>query len=81
MPNIPYIEGRYAQLGDYMSAFIEGFQQYGEFILMQRERTRITNFFGAFKQLLVRKVIRNTRFYYMLLQRLKDHRNMSGGVT
>ena len=35
----------------------------------------------GFAGLPVRKVIRPTRFYYMLLQRLKNHRHMDDGIT
>jgi len=80
-PNIPHIHGQYAQLGDYLPAFIEGFEQYSHFLLKQRDAKGIENLLSPFDRLPVRKVIRNTRFYYMLLQRLKDHRNMTDGVT
>lgn len=80
-PNIPHIKGQYAQLGDYLPAFVEGFEQYSLFLLQQRDLIGITTLLTPFKKLPVRKVIRNTRFYYMLLQRLKDHRNMGDGVT
>ena len=36
--------------------------------------------FDGFAGVPVRKVIRPTRFYYMLLQRLKDHRTMDDGA-
>ena len=80
-PNIPHVNGQYAQLGDYLPAFIEGFEQYSHFLLKQRDAMGVTTMLNPFKNLPVRKVIRNTRFYYMLLQRLKDHRNMGDGVT
>ena len=80
-PNIPHIKGNYAQLGDYLPAFIEGFEQYAHFLFKQRDAIGVASLLKPFKKLPVRKVIRNTRFYYMLLQRLKDHRNMSDGVT
>jgi type 2 lantibiotic biosynthesis protein LanM len=80
-PNIPHIDGQYAQLGDYLPAFIEGFEHYAHFLLQQRDVIGVASLLKPFKKLPVRKVIRNTRFYYMLLQRLKDHRNMSDGVT
>lgn len=80
-PNIPHINGQYAQLGDYLPAFVDGFEQYSHFLLKQRDAIGIATLLRPFKNLPVRKVIRNTRFYYMLLQRLKDHRNMGDGVT
>lgn len=79
--NIPHSHGQYAQLGDYLSVFIKGFDQYSHFLLKQRDAIGIANLLRPFKQVPVRKVINNTRFYYMLLQRLKDHRNMGDGVT
>ena len=36
--------------------------------------------FDGFAGVPVRKVVRPTRFYYMLLQRLKDHRSMDDGA-
>lgn len=80
-PNIPQVNGQYAQLGDYLAPFIEGFERYSHFLLKLRDTVGVTTILNPFKKLPVRKVIRNTRFYYMLLQRLKDHRNMSDGVT
>lgn len=80
-PNIPHVKGQYAQLGDYLPAFIEGFEQYAHFLLKQRDVIGVSTLLDPFRRLPVRKVIRNTRFYYMLLQRLKDHRNMADGVT
>lgn len=79
-PNIPHIHGQYSQFGDYLAEFIEGFEQYSFFLLKQRDLTSVAFLLTPFKNFPVRKVIRNTRFYYMLLQRLKDHRNMSDGV-
>jgi type 2 lantibiotic biosynthesis protein LanM len=79
-PNIPHINGQYSQLGDYLPAFIEGFEQYSHFLLEQRDATGVESLLSPFDKLPVRKVIRNTRFYYMLLQRLKDHRSMTDGV-
>lgn len=81
LSNIPHINGQYAQLGDYLPAFIEGFEQYSHFLLEQRDVRGVENLLKPFDKLPVRKVIRNTRFYYMLLQRLKDHRSMTDGVT
>jgi type 2 lantibiotic biosynthesis protein LanM len=80
-PNTPHINGRDAQLGDYLPACIEGFERYAHFLLKQRDAVGIVNLLAGFKKLPVRKVIRNTRFYHILLQRLKDHRHMGDGVT
>lgn len=81
IPNVPHINGQYAQLGDYLDEFIEGFEQYALFLLKQRDELGTTNILNPFRNKPVRKVIRNTRFYYMLLQRLKDYRQMGDGIT
>jgi len=80
-PNLPHIHGEYAQLGDHIPAFIKGFEQYSHFLLEQRDKSGADKLLSTFRRLPVRKVIRNTRFYDMLLQRLKDHRNMNDGAT
>ncbi len=78
-PNLPHIGGQYCKFGDYVDDFVSGFEQYGKFLLRQKS----TNSFGLFDNfagLPVRKVVRATRFYAMLLQRLKDYRTMDDGV-
>jgi type 2 lantibiotic biosynthesis protein LanM len=44
------------------------------------QQRRPDDLFDGFAGLTIRKVVRPTRFYYMLLQRLKDHRTMDDGV-
>jgi type 2 lantibiotic biosynthesis protein LanM len=80
-PNLPHVGGDYARFGDHIGDFIAGFQDYAKFL---RRRTRDPAFdglFDGFAGLPVRKVIRPTQFYYLLLQRLKDHRSMADGAT
>jgi len=75
-PNLPHIDGRYAKFGDHVEEFIAGFEAYANFLLR-----RPVALFADFAGLPVRKVVRATRFYYMLLQRLKNHRAMDDGVA
>ncbi len=81
VPNLPHVDGRYAKLGDHIDNFVAGFADYAKFLLRQSRDTGQRELFDGFAALPVRKVIRPTRFYYMLLQRLKDHRTMDDGVT
>ncbi|SON63882.1 hypothetical protein MSIMFI_05413 [Mycobacterium simulans] len=74
--NLPHAQGRHAQLGDYIDDFRSGFTDYAMFL----QRQRPDDLFGGFAGLTVRRVARPTRFYYMLLQRLKDHRTMDDGI-
>ena len=79
-PNLPHVEGRYAKFSDHVGDFVEGFEQYANFLAGQNAETKGAGLFDGFADLPVRKVIRATRFYYMLLQRLKNHQSMTDGV-
>ena len=79
-PNLPHVDGRYAKFGDYIEDFISGFDAYARFLLHQSRDISQGGLFDGFAGIPVRKVIRLTRFYYMLLLRLKDHRSMNDGA-
>jgi len=81
LPNVPHIDHQYAKFGDYIPEFIEGFKTYATFLLAQKSQARLQELLSEFAGLPVRKVIRPTRFYYMLLQRLKDYRSMNDGIN
>jgi len=80
-PNLPHVDGRYAKFGDHIDDFVSGFENYARFLLHQSRDAKLGGIFDGFDGLAVRKVIRPTRFYYMLLQRLKNHRTMDDGVA
>ncbi|HWX82511.1 MAG TPA: type 2 lanthipeptide synthetase LanM family protein [Xanthobacteraceae bacterium] len=78
-PNLPHVGGRNAKFGDHIDDFVAGFEQYAKFLLRHgREQGEL---FDGFAGVPIRKVIRATRFYYMLLQRLRNHKAMDDGVT
>ena len=81
MPNLPHVDGRYATLGDHIADFVSGFEAESEFLLAQTRDADQGGLFDGFGGLPVRKVVRPTRFYYMLLQRLRNHRSMHDGVV
>jgi type 2 lantibiotic biosynthesis protein LanM len=76
-PNLPFVDGVYAKFSDYLNDFISGFSDYARFLA--REQRKL-NLFDGFSGVPVRKVIRPTRFYYMLLQRLRNHQPMEDGA-
>jgi type 2 lantibiotic biosynthesis protein LanM len=78
-PNLPHVDGRYAKFGDHIDDFVAGFEDYAKFLLSQSRDTDQGGLFDGFAGLPVRKVVRPTRFYYMLLQRLKNHKSMDDG--
>jgi type 2 lantibiotic biosynthesis protein LanM len=79
-PNLPHIGGAYAKLGDYLDDFIVGFESYAKFLISQNRCLNDGMLFESLENLPVRKVIRPTQFYYMLLQRLMNHRTMNDGI-
>jgi type 2 lantibiotic biosynthesis protein LanM len=81
IPNLPHVAGRYAKLGDHIYDFVSGFEDYAMFLLHQSRNSTQVGLFDGFAGLPVRTVVRPTRFYYMLLQRLKNHRNMGDGIV
>ena len=79
-PNLPYADGRCAKFADHIDDFVSGFEEYAKFLLKRRKDPRAGDIFKGFAGLPVRKVVRATRFYSMLLQRLKNNRTMDDGV-
>jgi len=79
-PNLPHVAGRNARFGDYVDDFVEGFAQYANFLLRRARGAGPDELFDGFAGVPVRNVIRATRFYYMLLQRLRNHKAMDDGV-
>jgi type 2 lantibiotic biosynthesis protein LanM len=78
-PNLPHIAGEYAKLVDFRDDFISGFEAYARFLLSLSEE-RKASLLSGFQDVTVRQVVRSTRFYYMLQQRLKNHKSMDDGV-
>jgi type 2 lantibiotic biosynthesis protein LanM len=81
IPNLPHVGGRYAQFSHHLEDFVAGFKDYAKFLLQQARSANPGMLFDGFARMPVRKVIRPTRFYSMLLHRLKNHRTMDDGVT
>ncbi len=79
--NLPHRGGRHAKFADYIDSFVSGFADYAGFLQRQARSKGPALLFDGFAGVPVRKVIRPTRFYYMLLQRLKDHRTMDDGAV
>ena len=79
-PNLPHVDGRNAKFGDHVDDFVAGFEQYANFLLRHGRGAGRGELFDGFAGVPVRNVIRATRFYYMLLQRLRNHKAMDDGV-
>lgn len=80
-PNTPHVNSNYAQFGDFKSEFSEGFKNYAHFLQGQKDSKYLKDLWQSFSALPTRKVVRPTRFYYALVQRLKDYRTMDDGIA
>ena len=80
-PNLPHVDGRYARLADHIDDLVSGFEDYAKFLQRQGRDAKFGDMYEGFVGLPVRKVVRATRFYSMLLQRLKNSRMMDDGAT
>jgi type 2 lantibiotic biosynthesis protein LanM len=80
-PNLPHVEGRYARLGDHVDEVVDGFEDYATFLCSHIGNVGDSGLFDGFAGLQVRKVIRPTQFYHLLLHRLQDHHAMADGVV
>ena len=78
-PNLPHVDGRYAKFGDHVDDFVAGFEDYANFLSRQGRGSRAdcSTALPAFRSA---RSFAPTRFYYMLLQRLRNHRTMDDGV-
>lgn len=80
LPNLPHVCGNYAKLDDYIEYFIEGFKEYSGYLVRLTRGADEGALYTDFSEAKVRKVLRPTQFYYMLLRRLRNHRRMTDGV-
>lgn len=79
-PNLPHINGEYSNFFDYVPIFAAGYKTYAGFLADHKIQRISLDELNEFSGIPVRKILRATRFYAMLLQRLKDHRRMNDGV-
>ncbi|WP_445170878.1 type 2 lanthipeptide synthetase LanM family protein [Mycolicibacterium sp. Dal123E01] len=80
-PNLPHIGGQQVGLGEHLEDFVVGFERYARFLRSQVQESGPRSLLDGFAGLTVRKVLRPTQFYSMLLGRLKDDRTMDDGAS
>jgi type 2 lantibiotic biosynthesis protein LanM len=80
-PNLPHVDGRYAKSSAHIDDFVAGFEAYAKFLSRAGMNTQARDLFDSFAGLPVRRLVRPTRFYAMLLQRLKNHQTMDDGAV
>jgi len=79
--NIPHIHSQYAEFGQFLPDFIDGFEAYAKFLLDKKESLEINKLLNQFSNLPIRILVRATRFYYMLVERLKEYESMDDGIS
>lgn len=79
--NTPTFNGEEARASNHLDDLLKGFKAYSIFLIQSRDKVlKEYSHFHRVRMLHVRKVLRPTRFYFLLLERLKDYRNMNDGV-
>ena len=73
LPNFPYFNEKLGDPNNYVDDIIAGFKDYSHFLIQIRENRGIEYIFRRFSGLKVRRVFRPTRFYDLLLRRLKKN--------
>ena len=80
-PNLPHVNGAYAKFGEQIEDFIAGFKDYAKFLSQRTRNDDLGGLLTGLPAFPVRKVIRPTKFYHMLIQRLKAHQSMNDGAA
>jgi type 2 lantibiotic biosynthesis protein LanM len=80
LPNVPALDGTPVRLCDYADAVRRGFERYGRFLIERKDALVDAGWVSAFAGVRVRRLLKPTRFYSYLLERLRDHRNMTDGA-
>ncbi len=79
--NLPRLNGATIRLTDYLVPFREGCQEYLAFLLGLKDQLLADKGpIAAFEGCLIRHVIKPTRFYFLLLDRVRNHRDMQDGA-
>jgi type 2 lantibiotic biosynthesis protein LanM len=80
LPNIPTLRGADAPLRNNVGPLISGFSAYAGFLAKKKDQILGCWFFETLRAVSVRRLIKPTRFYSFLSERLRDHRNMDDGA-
>jgi type 2 lantibiotic biosynthesis protein LanM len=78
--NLPKLDGKTIPINSYVNNFLEGFSKTINFASENIEKNYFSQNLIADKNIQIRKVIRPTRFYHLLLKRMQNVANMSDGV-
>lgn len=79
--NLPTMDGQQVPVARFRSTFLSGFHETMHFMSIHRAAVLAAVDAAEPHRLKIRKVVRPTRFYYMLLKRLYDHRNMKDSIA
>lgn len=77
--NQPRLDGVRLDVRDHVESLVDGYTQYGHFLLEVVKAEGLESLLKPFLGLPVRKLLRNTRFYSLLLDRARGSANMVDG--
>lgn len=80
--NVPRRNGKSVRFDTYIEEFVCGFLQYSEFLLKTKEGypEAVTDIIERFNGIEVRRIHHPTRFYDLVLKRLRTHKRMDDGA-
>ncbi len=79
--NLPRVDSSIIEITDFVNDLLEGCVSYFRFILsLKSELVADEGPLKAFAGVAIRRVLKPTRFYWLLLQRLRNHREMHDGA-
>jgi len=76
--NVPTLEQRSGSLVDFSEEFINGCERYLLFLLAMKHQLPVA--ISVFREAQIRVLLKPTQFYVLLINRLRDFRNMSDGA-
>lgn len=79
--NLPRLDGATIRLTDYLEPFRQGCEDYFRFLLGLKDQLLASGGpVAAFDGCVIRCVIKPTRYYFLLLERVRNHRDMRDGA-
>lgn len=78
--NMPRCNSHEAHQRDFVEEVVLGFEQYARFLLSLRKTADGQALLEPFRSVTIRRLLKHTRYYSLLIGRLTDFRNMADGA-
>ena len=77
--NLPHADGAYGDIKDFVGDVVAGYVEYANYLLGGIRARGVEDLIGRFSDVKVRKLIKNTRFYSLLVDRLRNIHSLEDG--